>query len=82
MPVLSLKIGSRCEVRSFESTFPLFDKVNYRNHRKIVVIDGLVGFRRYRSGRTLYAGFSWESGVIHILTLRKSRTRFTGSAFA
>ena len=34
------------EVRSFlKVRFPLFtSKVNYRNHRKIVVIDGRVGF--------------------------------------
>ena len=34
------------EIYSFlEVRFPIFtSKVNYRNHRKIVVIDGLVGF--------------------------------------
>lgn len=34
------------EVRSFlKVRFPLFtSRVNYRNHRKIVVIDGRVGF--------------------------------------
>lgn len=34
------------EVRSFlKVRFPLFtSRVNYRNHRKIVVIDGVVGF--------------------------------------
>lgn len=34
------------EVRSFlKVRFPLFtSKVNYRNHRKIVVIDGRIGF--------------------------------------
>ena len=38
--------GAGIEVRSFlKVRFPLFtSKVNYRNHRKIVVIDGLVGF--------------------------------------
>lgn len=38
--------GAGIEVRSFlKVRFPLFtSRVNYRNHRKIVVIDGVVGF--------------------------------------
>lgn len=38
--------GAGIEVRSFlKVRFPVFtSKVNYRNHRKIVVVDGLVGF--------------------------------------
>ena len=46
------------EVRSFlKVRFPLFtSRVNYRNHRKIVVIDGRVGLRwGNEPGRTLYA---------------------------
>ncbi|MDR0938309.1 MAG: cardiolipin synthase [Mediterranea sp.] len=39
-------LGAGIEVRSFlKVRFPLFtSRVNYRNHRKIVVIDGVVGF--------------------------------------
>lgn len=44
-----------------ESTFPLFtSKVNYRNHRKIVVIDGRVGFVGGMNLAERYMrGFSW-----------------------
>lgn len=50
------------EVRSFlKVRFPLFtSKVNYRNHRKIVVIDGRVGFLGGMNLAERYMrGFSW-----------------------
>ena len=50
------------EVRSFlKVRFPLFtSKVNYRNHRKIAVIDGLVGFVGGMNIAERYVrGFSW-----------------------
>lgn len=50
------------EVRSFlKVRFPLFtSKVNYRNHRKIVVIDGQVGFIGGMNLANRYVkGFSW-----------------------
>lgn len=50
------------EVRSFlKVRFPLFtSKVNYRNHRKIVVIDGRVGFVGGMNLAERYMrGFSW-----------------------
>ncbi len=50
------------EVRSFlKVRFPLFtSKVNYRNHRKIVVIDGHVGFVGGMNLAERYMrGFSW-----------------------
>ncbi|WP_455587400.1 cardiolipin synthase [Bacteroides sp.] len=50
------------EVRSFlKVRFPLFtSKVNYRNHRKIVVIDGKVGFVGGMNLADRYMrGFSW-----------------------
>lgn len=50
------------EVRSFlKVRFPLFtSKVNYRNHRKIVVIDGVVGFVGGMNLAERYMrGFSW-----------------------
>ncbi len=50
------------EVRSFlKVRFPLFtSKVNYRNHRKIVVIDGKVGFIGGMNIAERYLrGFSW-----------------------
>lgn len=50
------------EVRSFlKVRFPLFtSKVNYRNHRKIVVIDGCVGFVGGMNLAERYMrGFSW-----------------------
>lgn len=50
------------EVRSFlKVRFPLFtSKVNYRNHRKIVVIDGRVGFIGGMNLAERYMrGFSW-----------------------
>ena len=54
--------GAGIEVRSFlKVRFPLFtSKVNYRNHRKIVVIDGLVGFVGGMNLAERYMrGFSW-----------------------
>ena len=50
------------EVRSFlKVRFPLFtSKVNYRNHRKIVVIDGRIGFIGGMNLAERYMrGFSW-----------------------
>ncbi len=50
------------EVRSFlKVRFPLFtSKVNYRNHRKIVVIDGRIGFVGGMNLAERYmTGFSW-----------------------
>lgn len=50
------------EVRSFlKVRFPLFtSRVNYRNHRKIVVIDGAVGFIGGMNIAERYVkGFSW-----------------------
>ena len=50
------------EVRSFlKVRFPLFtSRVNYRNHRKIVVIDGRVGFVGGMNLAERYMrGFSW-----------------------
>lgn len=50
------------EVRSFlKVRFPLFtSKVNYRNHRKIAVIDGMVGFVGGMNIAERYIrGFSW-----------------------
>ena len=50
------------EVRSFlKVRFPLFtSRVNYRNHRKIVVIDGSVGFVGGMNLAVRYVkGFSW-----------------------
>ncbi len=50
------------EVRSFlKVRFPLFtSKVNYRNHRKIVVVDGRVGFIGGMNLAQRYMrGFSW-----------------------
>ena len=50
------------EVRSFlKVRFPLFtSKVNYRNHRKIVVIDGRIGFVGGMNLAERYMrGFSW-----------------------
>ncbi len=50
------------EVRSFlKVRFPLFtSRVNYRNHRKIVVIDGIVGFIGGMNIAERYVkGFSW-----------------------
>lgn len=50
------------EVRSFlKVRFPLFtSRVNYRNHRKIVVIDGVVGFVGGMNLAERYMrGFSW-----------------------
>lgn len=50
------------EVRSFlKIRFPLFtSKVNYRNHRKIVVIDGRIGFIGGMNLAERYMrGFSW-----------------------
>lgn len=50
------------EVRSFlKVRFPLFtSKVNYRNHRKIVVVDGRVGFIGGMNLAERYIrGFSW-----------------------
>lgn len=50
------------EVRSFlKVRFPLFtSKVNYRNHRKIVVIDGRIGFVGGMNLAERYIrGFSW-----------------------
>lgn len=50
------------EVRSFlKVRFPLFtSKVNYRNHRKIVVIDGRIGFLGGMNLAERYMrGFSW-----------------------
>ena len=54
--------GAGIEVRSFlKVRFPLFtSKVNYRNHRKIVVIDGIVGFVGGMNLAERYMrGFSW-----------------------
>ena len=50
----------KCAV-SLKVRFPLFtSKVNYRNHRKIVVIDGRVGFvGGMNLAGTLYARLSW-----------------------
>ncbi|WP_321481326.1 cardiolipin synthase [uncultured Bacteroides sp.] len=50
------------EVRAFlKVRFPLFtSKVNYRNHRKIVVIDGVVGFvGGMNLAKRYLRGFSW-----------------------
>ena len=50
------------EVRSFlKVRFPLFtSRVNYRNHRKIVVIDGRIGFVGGMNLAERYMrGFSW-----------------------
>lgn len=50
------------EVRSFlKVRFPLFtSKVNYRNHRKIVIIDGRIGFVGGMNLAERYMrGFSW-----------------------
>ncbi len=50
------------EVRSFlQVRFPLFtNKVNYRNHRKLVVIDGRIGFVGGMNLAERYVrGFSW-----------------------
>lgn len=50
------------EVRSFlKVRFPLFtSKVNYRNHRKVVVIDGRIGFIGGMNLAERYVnGFSW-----------------------
>lgn len=50
------------EVRSFlKVRFPLFtSKVNYRNHRKIAVVDGIVGFLGGMNIAERYIrGFSW-----------------------
>jgi cardiolipin synthase A/B len=55
-------MGAGIEVRSFlKVRFPLFtSKVNYRNHRKIVVIDGVVGFVGGMNLAERYMrGFSW-----------------------
>lgn len=57
------------EVRSFlKVRFPLFtSKVNYRNHRKIVVIDGRIGFVGGMNLAERYMrGFSWGFGAIRI----------------
>lgn len=54
--------GAGIEVRSFlKVRFPLFtSRVNYRNHRKIVVIDGVVGFVGGMNLAERYMrGFSW-----------------------
>ncbi|MCD8091297.1 MAG: cardiolipin synthase [Bacteroides sp.] len=54
--------ASGIEVRSFlKVRFPLFtSKVNYRNHRKIVVIDGRIGFVGGMNIAERYMrGFSW-----------------------
>lgn len=54
--------GAGIEVRSFlKVRFPLFtSKVNYRNHRKIVVIDGKTGFIGGMNIAERYLrGFSW-----------------------
>jgi cardiolipin synthase len=54
--------GAGIEVRSFlKVRFPLFtSKVNYRNHRKIVVIDGRVAFTGGMNIALRYMrGFSW-----------------------
>ena len=54
------------EVRSFlKVRFPLFtSKVNYRNHRKIVVIDGRIGFVGGMNLAERYMrGFSWGLGL-------------------
>lgn len=54
--------GAGIEVRSFlKVRFPVFtSKVNYRNHRKIVVIDGVVGFVGGMNLAERYMrGFSW-----------------------
>lgn len=50
------------EVRSFlKVRFPLFtSRVNYRNHRKIVVVDGRIGFVGGMNLAERYMrGFSW-----------------------
>ncbi len=50
------------EVRSFlKVRFPLFtSRVNYRNHRKIVVVDGQIGFvGGMNLARRYMEGFSW-----------------------
>lgn len=55
-------LSAGIEVRSFlKVRFPLFtSKVNYRNHRKIVVIDGRVGFVGGMNLAERYMrGFSW-----------------------
>ena len=55
-------LSAGIEVRSFlKVRFPLFtSKVNYRNHRKIVVIDGRVGFIGGMNLAERYMrGFSW-----------------------
>ncbi len=55
-------IEAGIEVRSFlKVRFPLFtSKVNYRNHRKIVVIDGKVGFVGGMNIAVRYVrGFDW-----------------------
>ena len=60
--VLVEKARAGVEVRSFlKVRFPLFtSKVNYRNHRKIVVIDGRVGFVGGMNLAERYMrGFSW-----------------------
>lgn len=62
------------EVRSFlKVRFPLFtSKVNYRNHRKIVVIDGRIGFIGGMNLAERYMrGFPGESGVIRIFIRRQ-----------
>lgn len=54
--------GAGIEVRSFlKVRFPVFtSKVNYRNHRKIVVIDGVVGFVGGMNLAERYMrGFTW-----------------------
>lgn len=54
--------GAGIEVRSFlKVRFPLFtSKVNYRNHRKLVVIDGRIGFVGGMNIAERYLrGFSW-----------------------
>lgn len=54
--------GAGIEARSFlKVRFPLFtSKVNYRNHRKIVVIDGRVAYMGGMNIALRYMkGFSW-----------------------
>ena len=77
------------EVRSFlKVRFPLFtSKVNYRNHRKIVVIDGRVGFVGGMNLAERYMrGFSWQSLQRCFLTsllysMRRSASRFQAGGY-
>ena len=62
------------EVQSFlKVRFPRFtSKVNYRNHRKIAIIDGRIGFIGGMNIAERYIkGFSWAYGEIHMYVWRE-----------